>query len=86
MTALLCLGCGEDLAQRAADRRALQGPPAEGVVDAWKAVFENGMNYIHNGWCGDVTQFSRDVYVARICCACDRDSIALYYVLCDVLV
>lgn len=41
MSALLCLGCGEDLAQRAADRRALQGPPAEGVVDAWKAVFEN---------------------------------------------
>ena len=41
MTALLCLGCGEDLALRAADRRALQGPPAEGVVDAWKAVFEN---------------------------------------------
>ena len=29
MTALLCLGCGEDLALRAADRRALQGPPAE---------------------------------------------------------
>lgn len=41
MTALLCLGCGEDLAQHAADRRALQGPPAEGVVEAWKAVFEN---------------------------------------------
>ena len=33
--------CGEDLAQRAADRIVLQGPPAEGVVDAWKAVFEN---------------------------------------------
>ena len=29
MTALLCLGCGEDLVIR-----ALQGPPAEGVVDA----------------------------------------------------
>ena len=41
MPALLCLGCGEDLGHRAADRRALQGPPAEGVVDAWKAVFEN---------------------------------------------
>ena len=25
---------GEDLAQRATYRRALQGPPAEGVVDA----------------------------------------------------
>ena len=32
---------GEYLAQRAADRRALQRPPAEGVLDAWKAVFEN---------------------------------------------
>ena len=32
---------GENLAQRAADRRALQGLLAEGVVDAWKAVFEN---------------------------------------------
>ena len=41
MPALLCLGCGEDLTSRAADRRALQGPPAEGVVDAWKAIFEN---------------------------------------------
>jgi len=41
MPALLCLGCGEDLGHRAADRRALQGPPAEGVVDAWKAMFEN---------------------------------------------
>ena len=29
---------GEDLAQLATDRRALQGPPAEGVVEA---VFEN---------------------------------------------
>ena len=38
MTALLCLGCGVDLAQR---MRALQGPPVEGVVDACKAVFEN---------------------------------------------
>ena len=41
MSAFLCLGCGEDLANRAADRRALQGPPAEEVVDAWKDVFEN---------------------------------------------
>ena len=41
MPALLCLGCGEDLTSRAAGRRALQGPPAEGVVDAWKAVYEN---------------------------------------------
>ena len=41
MSTLLCLGCGEDLANRAADRRALQGPPAEGVVDAWKALLEN---------------------------------------------
>ena len=41
MMPLLCLGSVEDLAQRAADRRALQGPPEEGVVDAWKAVFEN---------------------------------------------
>ena len=41
MPALLCLGCGEDLGHRAADRRALQGPPSEGVVDAWKAMFEN---------------------------------------------
>ena len=41
MAALLCLGCGEDLALRAADRRALQGPSAREVVDAWKAVFEN---------------------------------------------
>ena len=41
MMALLCLGCGENLAQRAADRRALQDPPAEGAVDTWKAVFEN---------------------------------------------
>ena len=32
---------GKDLAQRAADTRALQGPLAEGVVDAWKAVVEN---------------------------------------------
>ena len=35
------MGCGEDLTHCAADRRALQGPPAEGVVDAWKAVLEN---------------------------------------------
>ena len=41
MAALLCLGCGKDLALRAADRRALQGPSAREVVDAWKAVFEN---------------------------------------------
>lgn len=41
MPAFLCLGCGEDLTNRASDRRALQGPPAEEVVDAWKAVFEN---------------------------------------------
>jgi len=41
MPALLCLGCDEDLGHRAADRRALQGPPAEGIVDAWKAMFEN---------------------------------------------
>lgn len=41
MPALLCLGCGEDLSSRVADRRALQGPQAEGVVDAWKIVFEN---------------------------------------------
>ena len=39
--AFLCLGCGEDLTNRASDGRALQGPPAEEVVDAWKAVFEN---------------------------------------------
>ena len=41
MPALLCLGCGEDLTIRAADRRVLQGLPAERVVDAWKAVYEN---------------------------------------------
>lgn len=40
MPALLCLGCGEDLAHRAADRRALQGLHAEGVVAAWKTVFK----------------------------------------------
>ena len=38
---VLCLGCGADLANRAADRRALQGPAAKGVVDAWKSVFES---------------------------------------------
>ena len=41
MPPLLCLGCGENLTSGAADRGALQGPQAEGVVDAWKAVYEN---------------------------------------------
>ena len=41
MPALLCLGCDEDLGHRAADRRAFQGLPAEGVVNPWKAMFEN---------------------------------------------
>ena len=35
---ILCLGCGEDITARTADRRA---PAAEHVVEAWKAVFEN---------------------------------------------
>ena len=41
MPALLCLGWEEDLALRASDRRAVKGPSAEEVVNAWKAVFEN---------------------------------------------
>ena len=40
MAAILCIGCGEDLTARTADRRALQGPATEHVVEAWKAMFE----------------------------------------------
>ena len=38
---VLCLGCGEDIPTRTADRRTLQGPAAEVIVDEWKAVFES---------------------------------------------
>ena len=71
MKALLCLGCGEDLAERAADRRALQGSPAEGVVDAWKAVFENVQVDVDNDnrLCADALLTGEEV-LGKMCRKC----------------